>query len=457
MWLVALAACGTPTDEPLDLLDGARSGSRLRLEYFDFGTTRTLYGLFDAERAERCYLETWADGVTYCTPSDRGPIAYTDAGCEDAVGIVRREAGCTRPPPAYFSAYATTCGNGHAHLYPRGDKVPVTAYYLRDATGTCSGPVTSDADLYALGPEVPVTALVSTTLGEPRRSGRLGARVHTSADGLQLPAFGELYDATLGTSCQPINQAGETTAGRCVPGATYAGYFTEGCTTRLTSAPASCEAPGFATLQSTCPTEPARFFRVGDELAPTSLYLDTGASCVMVSALPYEHYFTVGDEVSVATLARERVGSGGRLEPVYFTTSEGLRARDFELHDALLQTDCFPTERADGTTVCLPASMQTGAYFTDEQCTTPIRLGYVSRFEPSCAPPPLPAFAIEYRVQPACGLDYAIYEVGALYTAGIYQRTGTACSQILPTDTVFYRLGAPVPTNALAGGTLVVD
>jgi hypothetical protein len=459
MWLVALAACGAPTDQPGDaLLDGAQSGTRLKLEYFDFDTTRTLYGLFDAERGERCYLETWADGVTYCTPSDRGPIAYTDASCERAVGIVRREAGCTRPPPAYFSAYHGTCSRSHAHLYPRAEKLPAASYYVRDSTGACSGPApASDGELYALGPEIAANALVATTQSEPVMAGRLGLRFHESADGMRVPASGELFDASLGASCQPINWTGETATGHCLPSATDAGLFEAGCSTRLASAPATCPAPEFAMVYAACPTAPARYFRAGDELAPAAIYVDTGASCQMLEVSPDLRYFAVGDEVEIAALSRERAGSGGRLEPVYFTTSDGLRVRDFELHDALLQTDCFPSENADGTTVCLPVGTHVSDYFIDEQCSSPIRLASVRRGDASCAPPSLPAFAIEYVLQPACGLAYVVHEVGALYTGGVYQRAGATCSQIVPNDTVFYRLGAQVPTNALVSGTLRVD
>src|SRR5690349_20382077 len=106
------SSAGTPRDAPagdatadggVDPNEGARSGSRLKLTWFELSDgTRQWNGFYDAERKENCSPSaTWTDGHAYCTPDDHGDIVYADASCSQKLGAVLRDPSCSHPPPKY--------------------------------------------------------------------------------------------------------------------------------------------------------------------------------------------------------------------------------------------------------------------------------------------------------------------------------------------------------------------
>src|SRR3569623_472934 len=133
--LVVIAACSGSTpaaiDAPgsngsgsgVDPNEGARSGTRLMLTWFDFTDgTRQWNGFFDAERKESCYpYASWPDGKTYCTLTSYASVVYTDAGCSQKIGEVYRDPSCVQPPPTYLLEYRyAACNSGPDHLYVCG-------------------------------------------------------------------------------------------------------------------------------------------------------------------------------------------------------------------------------------------------------------------------------------------------------------------------------------------------
>ena len=161
-----------------DVNDGAKSGTRAKLQFRDYGGTRTLSGLFDAQRNERCYVSDWSDGSSYCVPADSTQTVYSNAQCTQAVGQVYHDPNCTPTAPAYLVQYDYAgCTQLAKHIYQRGPKIAVTQYYEHSVDGSCAGPYsTANYDFYQAGTEVAVSALIQFTRQAPEGSNRLAQR-----------------------------------------------------------------------------------------------------------------------------------------------------------------------------------------------------------------------------------------------------------------------------------------
>lgn len=470
--LIALAACGDVTekaDAPItpdagpDLNEGATSGTRLRLRYVDFGTLRTISGVRDLQRSENCTPMQWTGDKAYCVP-EAGGIVYSNAQCTQRLGQVYRDSTCTvqKPPPPYFLEYeyASACNAAPAHLYPRMSKVAATQYYYKQSDGSCAGPInTTNSDYYNLGPEVATSELAATPLSAPATTGRLGQRFYESADGLRYPLSYRVHDALLGVDCYPEYLSAGATTGRCIPeDAAFAGDFRDAaCTQPAVEITATCTKSKYAVKFGDCPYDEETFYNLGAPLAPTVLYYDTGSSCSSFAPTMGSTYYGVGSAVTLATLTREK-GAGTRLQPIYFSTAEGLKARDSALFDQQLMTECFPTTQPDGSIVCLPNAYSITTYYTEPTCTTAIKLMSVYRGAATCSPPPLPSYAYESTKDPGtCSTSYALHNVGALYTGPRYRKGTTSCTLETSTTSLYYRIEALIPSSMLVSGQAAVE
>src|SRR5512143_1483814 len=181
---LVLVGCG---DNLADLNDGARSGIRLKLDWYDYddGPRHWAQGevYFDADRDEECKPLEWDDGATYCTPvafPRDGYEPYADAGCTELLA----ERADVAP---YLSERVDACGMARpAHLYPIRDPVDLDRYWVSLGDGTCQE-VDTPRTLWRLGPEVPRSSLVRLGVEPPRGIGRIELRVRTSIDGMRLP------------------------------------------------------------------------------------------------------------------------------------------------------------------------------------------------------------------------------------------------------------------------------
>ncbi|MBL0212637.1 MAG: hypothetical protein IPQ07_02005 [Myxococcales bacterium] len=468
----ALAGCGevtarpdaavAPPDAP-DLYEGAVSGTRLKLRYVDFGTVRTLAGVRDMQRNEDCTPTPWSGGKAYCVPQTGG-VVYANATCSQRLGQVFHDSACTtqKTPPAYFveNQYLTGCELAPAHLYARGTKVAATQYYFKSFDGSCAGPfITSSSDYYAVGAEVATTELAETPLSAPATTGRLGQRFYESADGLRYPVAYRVHDALLGVECYPDYVSAGATSGRCVPeDAAFAGDFRDAaCTLPAVSVNAGCTAAKFAVSFGACPYDEETYYPLGPKLTPTLLYYQSGASCTSYTPTAGDSYYGVGAPVTLATLTRSK-GTGARLEPIFFSTAEGLKTRDNPLYDEQLQAECFPTTQANGTIVCMPRASSISTFYTDAACTAPLQLMGIYRGAATCSPPPLPSYGYETIKDTAtCGTTYALHTVGQVYTGLRYRKSGTTCTADTGTTTLYYRVNATLPDTAMVAGTAVID
>ena len=471
--VLCLAACGEvtgnkpdasmPPDAAPDLNDGAKSGSRLKLRYVDYGGLREVQGVRDLQRNEDCTPQQWAGGKAYCVP-DAGGVVYANATCTQRLGQVFRDSACTtqRPPPAYFAEHTFTnaCTTEPAHLFPRATKVAATQYYYKDSDGSCGGPITStSSDFYALGAEVVMTELAETPISAPATTGRLGQRFYESADGLRYPLSYRVHDALLGIDCFPEYLSAGATTGRCIPeDAAFAGDFRDAsCTQPAVSIQATCTKSKFAVHYGDCPYDEETYYPLGTQFTPANLYYDDGVTCSAYQPFPGDTHYTVGSPVTLATLMRIK-GNGDRLKPIYFQTAEGLKARDSILFDDELQAECSTRTQPDGSTVCMPHSYSITTFYTDSVCTAPIDLMSVYRGAATCSPPPLPSYAYRATKDAAsCKTSYALHNVGALYTGPRFRKSGSTCSADASTTSLYYRISTSIPNSQLVSGSMAVE
>jgi hypothetical protein len=476
--VVLVAACGSPSvdviDAPgsagsggsgVDPNEGARSGTRLKLTWFDFTDgTRQWDSFYDAERKESCYpYPAWPDGKVYCTPDSNANVVYTDAGCSQKIGQVYRDPSCVRPPPTYLLEWHyAACDSGPAHLYLRGAPTTATSYYSRTYDGSCGGPYSGASyDFYALGGEISTRMLVEITTAVGGEAGRLATTFWASADGMRLPT--RLHDTQLGTDCYPETFADGATTGTCVPtGAWYASDFHDAaCTQPAVGLTSTCAAPAYVEYapKTSCPGDLPHVATATGAIASSPLFYLSGQTCTAETAPTGVTYYGAGADVPNATFTRAIDAlAGHRIQLVHYTTPEGLRFRDFNVYDAQKGTDCYPTALPDGTTVCLPFGGFVQTFYRDAQCAQPIDLIEVSIGPQGCSAPPVPKYARKYITPQAGSCDYNIelHQVSTPYAGTAYTNYGT-CAAYVPTTTKLYSIAAASSLNEFVTATTSID
>lgn len=475
--IVLVAACSgnavTPSDGPagdatgdagVDPNEGARSGARLKLTWFDFTDgTRQWDSFYDAERKESCYpYPAWTDGRVYCTPDSNGSVVYADASCSQKIGQVYRDPSCSRPPPTYLLEWRYgACQSAPAHLYLRGAKITPAQYWIVNSDGTCGGPyATTSDDFYAIGAEITPNNLVEITVGQPIGTGRITERFWQSADGMRLPYT--LHDAMLNTDCYPQTFVEGGTSGLCIPSpAAYAGYFHDAsCAQPELGLDRTCAAPAYAEYRpaGACASDPPHFAQVGNATASSPLYYWTGSSCAVTTAGTTTAYYTLGGDVAVAALQRAPdAAQSHRIQLVHYTSTD-LRFRDYTLYDSLKGVSCYPTSLPDGTTVCLPYGGYISTYYRDAQCTQEVDLVEVYGGATGCVPPIPPKYARKY-ITPApgsCQYNVELHAVSTPYAGPLYTNYGT-CAPYTPTTSKLYSIGPAVSTSEFVGATVSTD
>jgi hypothetical protein len=475
--VVLLAACGghagttidaatddVLTDGGVDPDEGARSGGRLKLTWFNFTDgTRQWDSFYDAERKEGCYpYQAWTNGHVYCTPDSNAQVVYADASCSQKIGQVYRDPTCSRPPPTYLLEWQyAACQSGPSHLYLRGAAISPAQYWIASSDGTCGGPyVATGYDFYATGAEITPNNLVEVTVGAPVGTGRITERFWQSADGMRMPYT--LHDGMLDTDCDPYTYVEGGTSGICLPTDTgYADDFHDAaCTQPEMGISRACPAPTFAQYQPTtaCTTDPPHVAQVGTATASSPLYYWTGSACAATTAGTTTAYYSLGADVSIATLQRAPdAAQSHRIQLVHYTSTD-LRYRDYTLYDSLKGVSCYPTSLPDGTTVCLPYGGYISTYYRDSACTQQVDLVEVYGGANGCVPPISPKYARKY-ITPApgsCEYNVELHNVSTPYAGTVYTNYGT-CAPYTPNGSKLYSIGPAVPTSDFVGATVSID
>lgn len=469
--MLLVAACGgddggtggTPDAPTADPDEGARSGTRLRLQWHDYGEIRTEAGLYDLQLSSACSPTLWTDGNTYCTPT-AARVVYSDTLCTQPVGQAPHLQGCTVAAPSYFLANAVVgCALRAAHLYAAGTPIAAAPYYLPDSvTGECSGPFTSSTnfDYYTVGAEVSPTTLIPLTRApaKPADTGRLQRRFLTSSDG--AAAFTTPHDTTLDVACAPT-LAVDATSTVCAPDASQATYFNDDkCTVGELVTRTQCTKPAFASQQASpeCAVSATRYFRVGATVTDPTVYIPS-TTCTSTDGPLDSLYYLLGEPVTAAPLTRSRDTVAGRKLQLIHLSDGATTVRDPLLFDAQHMLECEQDAQGDGTTRCLPRSVTIGAFFTDDTCSTPIQLAQFFIGPDTCAAPsvsPMVTRALP-PTSATCGTTYEVYETGAQFTGALFTGSPAACVPVTATGVARYALGAQHALTEFPLGTLTRD
>jgi len=280
--------------------------------------------------------------------------------------------------------------------------------------------------------------------------GRLRARIET-ADGVKR--FVTWHDTTLDADCTFSPAADGKT--RCVP-PTYGfhGYFSDAsCKDTVVVFEAGTPVEGFLPRTNApfvCGTG-VSLFAVGATVTPPTIYQEVnGVPCSPVGAPPAgSTVVALGAPIDPAMLvAASEVlePRGARLRARVLVADDGAREQ-LDLVDTQRNARCVSDTENDVQSdyACTPSERAYDyAYYSDSGCTTEAAF-YTGYTQSRCNRPP----GIILRLQPA---PVVYYEVGALLTSPVYQRS-PSCTQYLPPASLastFYALGAVVPRSSFA-------
>lgn len=478
--LVAACSPGTPdaTDAPgapldgnggQDLADGAQSGARLKLTWYQFTDgTRQWSGMYDAQNKELCspYNRAWADGKHYCTPQSGGDLVYTNSTCTTKALHYYVDSVCPQPPAKYYLAYEPVgCTSVPSHLYLRGSQIGTASYYRKNTNGTCSTATTAQSydTFYTVGSEVAKSNLAELTLSAPKGTGRLGVRYFESADGMQFPSV--LHDTMLDADCSASYDSDASTAARCVPNdARYAYYAHDAaCASPELGLTSTCTTPKYAyTFPATsCPDDSESYYAVAAQATSSPLYYPSGASCVSTTASSGTSYWMLGAPVTTAPMTYAAdTGTAHRIQLIHYTTPEGTRFRDPNtLYDSQMGTNCYPETLPDGTIRCVAYGAYIYSYFTSSTCTVPIDIVEIYNGPTTCTAPVVPTYARK-NIAPepgTCAYGTEVHAITTMHLGAVYQGSPGSCSVYTPYETTLYDVGPVVPLTDFVGAALTQD
>jgi hypothetical protein len=442
-----------------DVESGMHSGVRLKLQWYQLEGGRSLAGIFDSQRNERCTPRTDPDGALRCLPIiDGSGNVFADAGCSQPLGFT----GTTLCLPADYFRITTTDASNHTitKLYPRNMEPAPTKYYSGSPVG-CEGPFDAgrDIQLSSLGPEVSFAEFALLTLGELSGDGELQARYYESQDGARF-ASELVFDTEQASDCF-LQSASDLTSAHCI--ATEAAislntYTNADCTIRGVTVSKGSLPKGYVKVFDTrCSTGLLSVSLPGNRSTTHMPYSYSSFSgCSPLPADPRFDYYEIGADAPLKSFARApNTSEAARVQPIRFTDGQTV-TRTFDFYDGAIDDACEPTELSDGSVRCLPHSgLSPSLMYSDGNCQTPIYVEIVPTAE--CGAVAVPKYSIS--LAPSCLFTASktqvneVRRVGGVYAGPIYSKTD-ASSCFLQTDTTSYRLSDPIPLDQLATATL---
>jgi hypothetical protein len=449
--LVVVLGCGDNT-QPLDPAE-ARSGKRIALRTFAYADGAKQWDptvFFDRERSERCTVQRWSDGHTYCTPP-AAPTVYSEANCID--GELGRWL-ATQPAPDHFFREITLIGGDVlSRVFRRIGAVapPATTYEIQN--GRCMETLSAGWTYYSLGEELPSTSFVRVRHLSSVGDTRLGLDVYTTDDGLYVPIEIDgplLRDRELDNECKVIARPNADTT-TCEPA--YAGEA-------QFSRDAQCAATDILLIEATTTVPEVvmrevegckSFTRRGPEIPHVPLFFPLGPSCVSVNPPPDAHLFEVGSAFEVAQLTRVREEVPERRLQRIRVGDGTTGVIDALLYDSELDVDCIRTQIGD-TLRCLPANTFANVlpYFSDAACTQPIEISFVERGACDATT----KFAIDNRADTPI-----VRSLDAPFGAPIYEiSTADTCLEYIPPmRQQVFSLGAALPLERFVDAHVVIE
>jgi len=445
--LALLVACGRIGFDPLPSPAPDHSGARLKVVSWRFADGGSIpYGLYDSERDERCALEPWDDGATYCSPTNTATAGFLDGSCTQPVAA-NIDPACD--DPAYVAVFGPL---GQTGLYELGSAVAGTEVYQLFGSA-CTGPF--DGALFDFGAEVPRSALAAVVETAPTGAGPIQLRDFASSDGFVEPDT--LYDATAGSDCVAFEAGPQvTTAGVCVSqsyGVTGA-YHDAACSQPIISVPDGLIGLGdIGYLTSPgCLDQDYVFAPVAGPVGDSIVYGLSAGTCTQVTPIAGATDYLLGAPVDPPALARGPSALAQRIRPVDYTADGVAIADPTAFYDAALGVACQMQLAADGVERCLPAdAVGVEAAYADAGCTVPrsvVAVGGVT----GCAPPAVPRYAVT-NTSLACGFEQSVFAVGST-TGSAFFLLGSACMPITPSaNGAIYVVGAEVAPATFAAGS----
>ena len=449
-WLAG--ACGDPVgvgpDAGVDAAADAasvsndihRSGRRLKISYLESAEgTRQFWELFDRELQQPCWYTYTAAGLR-CVPPNTWVSVYGDADCTRPL-VTWFPVSCGQVPDLVAEDERTECTSQLTRVFRRGARLaPRVVYHRRYDDGSCEATEPSpDADYYATGDEIPLTAFVA---GTPRRGAgatRLVQEVLEGDDGSQVE-WG-LHDQALDTDCHPyvpslISNGFDSDEKdlTCVPPTAQARFSDTSCTEPV-AAWFGCGAARYveAIDFTTCPPT-MTYHETADEIELTTVYggqtLDGNDVCRSSVLEPRDTCYRVGAEVPLDTFVHLRrlrdTTVVGRLQPYHDVADDGFRRRSEDFYDTVLGVSC----QVDGFAAeprCHPVGEASALteLFRDPDCAEPIAVGE-QRLE-RCPTPPA-----RFATEPAdgtCTFMSPAYRLGDELpaTTVLYERSSGDC------------------------------
>jgi hypothetical protein len=450
---------GAPFDAgSFDPLDGAKSGTRLKLRWADFNGTRQIFQVYDTALGANCLPWSATDGRVYCIPGST-EVVFTDATCTTPIGAFAAPCGTHFSAPAFYGVYtATECDPAIGisrldALYARGAVVSAPASVFTNHSGlTPCGPATLDpsSQFFSLLP-VPLAAMVELTPQHRAGSGRFGQNLFVSSEGLALPTT--ISDPDFG-ACRPVSTNG-TTSTSCLPTLVANEFAESTCSTPATRVNAQCPSPSFAAVYDpTCAVETWHAVRVGPSVAPTSVFEVAYMCQAWTSPASGDWYATTGP-ATVGTLGRRADTTGHDLEVMHLYEGDS-RFRDGTLYDTAHRVECRITGVGDGTFGCLPNVASPVLYYTDPGCQTPILVFDRDPNPAGCNDAPVPTFTTSSVAIDQCSSLAELRPVLGPYPGTLYDHRSARCAVTTRTAT-HYELGAAMPSSAVPIATIVQD
>ena len=452
-WALVLlvVACGDNT-LPKDAYQ-ARSGERISLRVFTYADGAKQWDantFFDRERMERCTVQRWSDGNTYCTPP-AVPTVYSEPNCVD--GELGRWLSTQPAPEHFFREITLIDGEVISRVFRRIDEVapPLKTYEI--AGGRCVETLSLGWTYYSLGTTLASTSFVRMKHVSAVGETRLGLDAYTTDDGLYVPIETDvpmLRDRLLDNECKVLPQPNAATT-TCEPAYAGEAEFSRdaGCATLdILALEATSQVPEVIVVdEAGC----RRYARHSAEIPAVPLFLPVGPSCVSVALPPDVHLFELGTPFEVPVLTRtHEEDPAHRLRRIFVSDGE-TTVRDSLLYDSELDVDCLRTEIGE-TIRCLPANTFATVlpYFSDDACTQPIELTLVE----TGACDATTKFAIDKR-----NAEPIVRAIGAKYEATIYEiSTADTCLPYVPSSRQqAYLVGEVLPLDRFVDAHVVIE
>jgi hypothetical protein len=431
------------------------AGSRLEVHSWSDGRIRLFDTMFDSELEVPCRFQVAADGEHRCLPTqepgtDFVTVAFTDAGCQEAVAYVSSASCSEAQSYAVDTPRAGRCDEEGPIVYRVGSKVaaPETVFgWLPD--GSCGETLVSgEPQFYALEGVAP-TEFVSAEIEVVERDEELGVEVFVGSDGSR--ALNSLHDVARGDTCWPLSVS-PSREGVCLGSMAFATsvYSDAACSERL--APSyECERPdvilAFEQSESTGCAERA-FYEVGEGVPSSSVYVEGGPGACRKDEAPYAaEYYSLGQPMSDLIEVTPTHEGEGRLVLEQYSHDGTAISPSGMLWDQELGVSCWVRE-FEGEHYCVPTAqgLSDGINtFADADCTR--KIIEVTRSVCDGELPPVRYFA-HYAASDGCrasALD-GLYEAEKLEPAAYYVDQGDGNCVETPADSAndYYVTGAEV-------------